>query len=135
MEIDRSRVTPQWLAGFFDGEGCVMSSSRANYFLITVSLSQKDVNILSAVQAIYGGTISDRGANSTAYGHCNVLRWCGKSAKRVLSDMLPYSIVKRDRIELALKAIDKIVGNNHGNPEDRAIECLKIRELNKAVPN
>lgn len=146
LGIDRSRITPQWLAGFFDGEGSVYagntllkSARRGKNYSIIISVAQKDINVLSAIQAVYGGTISDRGGNCSAYGRCYVLRWCGNYAKRVLLDILPYSIVKRERIQLAIYALDKM-GNGARNNSDRDGTYLRIRELNKlgseaGIPN
>jgi hypothetical protein len=44
-----------WLSGFFEGDGYVNLNSLT--YQITLSISQKQINILENIQQIYGGNI------------------------------------------------------------------------------
>ncbi len=106
-----------WLAGFFDGEGCITSSLQyvnGKYITnprisIQLTITQKDASILASIREVYGGSISVKG-NGVSH-----LRITGKyPMKKILDDMLPYSICKRPQIELALLFIETIRDENLG---------------------
>lgn len=44
------RITPQWLAGFFDGEGSVACYRGVKGWKMKVTLTQKDEGLLSAIR-------------------------------------------------------------------------------------
>lgn len=49
------RLSPEWLAGFFDGEGCVRSKyTSGGYLQVRCSISQKDREILETIQQQLG---------------------------------------------------------------------------------
>jgi hypothetical protein len=106
-----------WLAGFFDGEGCITSSSvyqKGKYEIfprvyIQISITQKDRNILEKIQNEYGGTIHKDNKN------CFHLRITGKkNMKNILLSIYPYSICKKEQIELALEFIETMREENLG---------------------
>ena len=113
-------MTDEWLAGFFDGEGCI---SGRSYFsptkyiqhprvYIQISLTQKDLGILKQVQAKYGGIIYEKKSGKSCYH----LRWLGKKEmERILRILAPYCVCKRDQIILALKFIETIREENLGS--------------------
>lgn len=48
------RITPEWLAGFFDGEGSVSAELAYNkYATVTITLTQKDPKILALIMLKY----------------------------------------------------------------------------------
>ena len=96
---------PMWLAGFFDGEGCVSLSfyNTRNNYQLEVRIAQKDCTVLHLIQIFYGGKVVASGV----YNH--QLRWNGMSAKTFLETIKPYSIIKRNQIEAALQYIDTLV--------------------------
>jgi len=111
-------MTDEWLAGFFDGEGCI---SGRLYFCptkyvhhprvyIQISITQKDRKILEMIQVKYGGTITDKKRG------CSHIRWLGKQdMKRILQTISPYSVCKRDQILIALRFIETIRDENLGS--------------------
>lgn len=110
-------ITDSYIAGFFDGEGCISSTSqyiKGKYEMfprvsIQITITQKDKYILELVQNIYGGEISEKGSG------CHVLRIVGKgNMKRFLTAIYPYSICKKEQIELALSFIETIREENLG---------------------
>ncbi len=93
-----------YLAGFFDGEGCVGIYPHRNartgkhYYELSLNVTQKDRTILNFFQAHYGGYI--------IYNHKqNVHKWTTDvpSAVIFLNDILPFLIVKSAQVKLALE--------------------------------
>jgi len=90
-----------YLAGFFDGEGCV-SGFKRGYPRITIT--QKDPRPLMWIQSLCGGTL-DQAQRSGCFGG-GVYRWrlfAGKSVALFIEGVLPYTIVKRDDLRKALE--------------------------------
>jgi hypothetical protein len=101
-----------WVAGFFDGEGCVIveyskspESNRGWRTSLHATLTQTSLPCLELVQSRLGGTIkvSD---NRTA----DTRRWAvqytwsvrNHNAIEFLKKIVPYAVVKKEQIELAL---------------------------------
>lgn len=84
-----------YLAGFFDGEGCVYLLPRGR--TIQVSLTQKKPQVLYLVQQEFGGkvTLHSRG--------CYRWRCNGRpESLKFLRAIRPYSIVKRYDVEVGI---------------------------------
>jgi hypothetical protein len=108
------RISVEWLAGFFDGEGSVsVQISYSAYATVSVTLTQKDAKILALVMLKYnaGNVKSYKGANGAT---CHRWRVRGKSAEQFLTEIAPYTIVKRRQIEKALELL-KFVGKTDLN--------------------
>lgn len=101
---------PRWLAGFFDGEGCICCTHKYDYryrnttYQIYVSITQKNTELLYALQDMYGGDIDKI-----------CVRWWGHSAKPLLELILPYVIIKHDQIIAALDFIETMSSKKHPN--------------------
>ncbi len=113
MEIPLNKA---WLAGFFDGEGCISSQLQwkpSKYIkhpriYIQVSISQKDRSILDQIQKEYGGIVR-------VCVNAHKLTIVGKDRmKHLLSDIAPYSICKRPQILFALEFLDTLREENLG---------------------
>lgn len=96
-----------YLAGFFDGEGCVgiyRSSSRGGFRLlvqITQNVSPSSIVLFQQVQQIWGGSISTSvSANGTEKLGYQV---GSDKAVKFLSDLLPYLREKREQAEVAIE--------------------------------
>lgn len=108
-----------WLAGFFDGEGCITTQSvkikgkydnfpRVNMQII---ITQKDRTVLDEIQKEFGGKVYSKGDGSK----CSNLKIVGKQKmKTFLLSIYPYSKCKKEQIELALKFIETIREENLG---------------------
>ena len=102
---------PIWMAGFFDGEGCVSirrsfdSRRLISNLNLLVSISQKDTTVLGLIVVAYGGKL-----NNCAGIH--EVRWHGKASKEFIETILPYSVVKRTQLEIALEFISTLVPYN-----------------------
>lgn len=108
------------LAGFFDGEGWVTITKTwvkhpkvwkkigrppgglAHYHILRLGVGNTNQQAVERFREVYGGDIQCRkgkGKNKD----CWVWRVSGERAYRVLTDFLPYLIVKRKQAEVALK--------------------------------
>ena len=95
-----ARLTPQWLAGFFDGEGWVSAYKANSSYQVTVGVGQADPRILSLVALRFGVGISER--STKGHIHYN-LRLHGKMALPFLHFIKDHVICKRRQVEAAIK--------------------------------
>jgi len=112
-------LSDSYIAGFFDGEGCITSQltyitgkyekyPRVN---VQISITQKDRKILEWIQERFLGTIHVHDRDNLCYH----LRITGKiNMGRFLRAIQPYSVVKKEQIELALELIDTLRDENLG---------------------
>lgn len=103
----------QWLAGFFDGEGCVhmrMDTRKRAVYSLQVMLTQNDESILREVQREFGGTV---------YKHSGrrCWRWRITSAPSLvfLEAIQPYVRIKKEQVDLAIQFIKTIRKDNLGS--------------------
>lgn len=99
-----------YVAGFFDGEGCIQiaktsSMSVSNHVVgglgLIVNVVNTNLEVIRSIQEKFGGTLipkSDRRRTRPAY----YLVFSGKNAAWFLHCLLPYLIVKRKQAEAAL---------------------------------
>ncbi len=118
-------LSDSYIAGFFDGEGCITSQlvwktgkyekhPRVN---VQVTITQKDRKILEGIQKKFGGTIQYKfgGPKYAKRNPCYHLRITGKETMgNFLRTIQPYSIVKREQIDLALEFIEGLRDENLG---------------------
>jgi hypothetical protein len=114
-----SELDPRWIAGFFDGEGCITAATQSGHRLPSLRVTQKKRWVLDLLRERYGGYVFIR--KSTGVYNIQFLRG---SAKRLLCDIAPYLVLKREQAELALRALEG------GSKEEREELCAKIQELN-----
>ena len=111
--FDRDDLLLAWIAGFFDGEGCVIvelsnmpQCLRGQRTSLHATLTQTSTDCLEIVKQRFGGNIkvSDvrkENARRWAVQYTWVVR--NENALKFLQEILPYSIVKKSQIELALQ--------------------------------
>jgi hypothetical protein len=98
-----------YLAGFFDGEGCVSISTRKEssrrprrYFKLRLQVSQtKNIEALMLFQRTFGGSVYQGAIRNPK--HATPWWWeiLNLAAWRALEQMRPYLINKRPHAELA----------------------------------
>lgn len=105
-------LTDEYIAGFFDGEGCVSIGTRGQ---CQVSITQKNPEVLYMIQEIHGGAV---GCKERKFNNCYAWRQVSKEGVgKFLESILPHSVVKRKEIELGLEAVSRLrSGNNGCNP-------------------
>ena len=96
-----------WLAGFFDGEGCVYISKKCTY--MQVCITQKNPESLYLIQQEFGGKVNKHG---TCY------RW--RSAHRevvlkLLTAIQPHCIVKASDVAIGIEYIKTVNENTWGH--------------------
>jgi len=120
-----------WLAGFFDGEGCITSAAQTikgkyeKYPRVSMQIliAQKDRVILEEIQKVYGGTIKIDNKK------CHHLRFVGKDTMgKFLGDIYPYSVCKKSQIKVAFKFLDTVREENLGcTPLSKEVHNLRSR--------
>lgn len=150
--FDSTRITPQWLAGFFDGEGSISGGftkqSRSDGFYhkvprLHVGLAQKNEPLLLEIRAIYGGSIRPQFTRGVI--SCYDLMWYGKGVLPLLRDIEPHVIVKREQVKLALRFMELVGSHGAQHPqtgtframpsewlEERSAIVVSLRDANRA---
>ncbi len=105
-----------YIAGFLDGEGAVglyRCNTRKRFsYRLEVQLMQVDKRPLDLVKKHYGGSLSVRRHDNPKWQDCWHWMSADKTAERLLRDIYPYLIVKKERAEIALRFRDLPCLNN-----------------------
>ena len=100
------RITPEWIAGFFDGEGSVSAYStrtrrgKGLYENIKIAMSQNDYSLMKAIQSRH----QEFHLRESPKNHWQLACW-GKKAEPFLRLIEPLCIRKHSQIVLALELI------------------------------
>ena len=96
-------ATIRYLAGFFDGDGCVLSNSKLCGCSLVISQSYKQAGVLLLFLDVFGGTVS-RLSDGVGLRR-PALRWRvhGSKAVHAAGLMAPHSITKRKQLLLAAR--------------------------------
>jgi len=104
MELDE-----KYIAGFFDGEGCIYASQRVdkkgyNSSTLKIQIAQCNLEVLELIQQKYGGSILEH-KNKMKANWRQAWVWQVPAHKAVafLESVLPYLVVKKEQAELALE--------------------------------
>lgn len=95
-------VTPQWAAGFFDGEGTVDIRVRRTHggkyirFEMRCQIAQRERHALDLIAAVYGGSVHFN-------GRCHAWVASSQVAVRFLRDIAPHLICKAAQADVALR--------------------------------
>jgi hypothetical protein len=117
-----------WAAGFFDGEGYIVSPKRnhngysSNY--IRIGINHVDPRPLQKFQQLLGGSLRE---DKTVYGNRKV-RWVWSiscnGAKEVLVKLRPYLINKDIVADIALQFLETISPNK----KQLSAEVIQFRQ-------
>lgn len=115
LEEALQNITPQYVAGFFDGEGCV-TVVRQHYNMpsLIVHLTQCDQHILTLIGIKFNRLPTKKTRRNPKHREAWCLAFAGKSALPFLEYVLPYVILKK---KLVLWGIEmaKLHGPSGGN--------------------
>lgn len=121
LDIARERITAQWLAGFFDGEGCItVTMSGVKNPRVMMSITQQDRNILNIIWEKFcepGTGCLFKPVRKKSRGNetdCWLLHFTGKSCKPILEAIQPYVILKRKLVEWGLEMVSLTATNGKG---------------------
>ena len=138
-----SRLTPQWLAGFFDGEGCVCIRRHGTGWILRVNLTQANHPLLMDVartfRASYGPYTKTRKTRMGKDSMCYEIGWANRDSLIYILDVLKdHVIAKREQVELAIEFLGTGVGSgNKFSAEDlykRYAIMDRMRAINHAGP-
>lgn len=105
-------IDPVWLAGFFDGDGCISisldKSPRSRHgksHCLVVTITQRWMTVLQWLQLTLGGSLVNLAHQRTPMGsrRCPILFLRRRQAVAFLRPVLPYLQVKRAQAILALE--------------------------------
>jgi len=110
MKTSPSSPSLPYIAGFFDGDGCVMICRRHNketskrmIYDLFLTFTNRNKRFLKCLQHILGaGAITRRIFKNTKWNTSYMLVLASKKAEAILKKLLPYLIIKRSRAELGL---------------------------------
>ncbi len=127
-----SEMFKAWVAAWLDGEGCIKiprvwdAKKKKQYHKVQVAFYQLDARPLLEIQKQYGGVLTP--TKDTGVYQLTIST---RMALRLIRDVLPYLIVKKDRADLVVefyKTIDnkaKIYGRT---PRDIETKREEIRQ-------
>lgn len=126
-----------YCAGLFDGEGCV----RLNYFKkynnafgLSIAISMTNKDVIQKLYENFGGTFRLHTRWKENYKDLWDWTLSGRNAKIFLANILPYSIVKKEEIlvalEYPLREKDKRYISDE-NKEKRVYIFNRLKELKK----
>jgi hypothetical protein len=99
-------ISPEYLAGFFDGEGCIgiTVSGKERQVKLRLILVNTDYEFLEEIQRQYGGSLSRRIQKKklTWKPFCS-LEWAHMAAADLIKIMLPHLRLKKQQANLALE--------------------------------
>lgn len=100
-------MTPEYLAGFFDGEGCINITvhGKIRQVVLRIYIANTNEAILREIQATFGGYVHIRAkANKCGWKPFGRIIWQGSTAtRRLLKITGPHLRLKRRQLELALE--------------------------------
>lgn len=128
-------MTPEYLAGFFDGEGSIgvySSKTYSGYYYLRVQLVQKDGalarTLLNECVALYGGGISYLNSPSRPSPGIN-WQLNGKKAANLLAVLLPFLVLKREQAIIAIA----YQAQKRGHRQNGAIVSEQLKAMKRPV--
>lgn len=102
-----------YLAGFFDGEGCISIArpEGSSYFLLRCSVANTDLRPLLVLKETFGGSVKGPYQRPRAKA---IFNWNIDAAKAeaFLVRILPFLIIKRERAEKGIAFRDLFKGQH-----------------------
>lgn len=95
-----NRITPEYVAGLFDGEGCVSSSlNNHGNVRLRVTITQKSPYILQLIGIKFPGTLQKHNGKSSWYS----LIWTGSMCVPILEYIKDHVVIKHALVENGIK--------------------------------
>lgn len=108
-----------YLAGYFDGEGCIHVGRMQGTFYLRIAVASGDRETVCLFGELLGGKV--KRAWTTKNGR-KVYRWLANNANalRCLRILLPYLLAKREQAVLVLESgWEACARFRHGLPQDQ----------------
>lgn len=130
-----------YIAGFFDGEGCITvsrrNSSGCRYSIICI-ITQKKREVLDLIKSYFGGYIVIQERNRRENDFICRLRFSPLASREFLEAIEPYLIVKKEQAQIAIeyhqsRMISKLNKNGyyHLSEDAKEYEANTVRILHK----
>jgi hypothetical protein len=136
--IDESKITPEWLAGFFDGEGCVCLQMSRNAMHLRINITQADEELLKAIEIKYGASYMYPKPRKNQDGQVYEVGWTGRNCKAIIEVLDGRVVKKQSQIDLALQFLATMVGQGNRLTDEQVSEReslrQQMRDLNHAGP-
>ena len=121
----------EYLAGFFDGEGCVSTEKRSGggrtrHVSVQVVQIVNFRHILEEYQRRWGGQIYSKGTHPKRR-RCLTWHTSGNGARKMLTALLPYLRVKRKQARLALHLLKLHARNVKRRPVSDKEQALRLK--------
>ena len=128
-ELNMTEQYKAYVAGFFDGEGCV--SAQAYYqkgkyeiyprITMQLNITQTSKEVLEYIQKEFGGRVGQHSRKNPRHKDCYRLVITGKkNMEYFILSVIDYSIVKKDELSLGLDFVKTLRDSNLG--------CLSLPE-------
>lgn len=111
-----------YVAGFFDGDGCI-SSSKNNILAISITQAKKGYSTLEFIKKHFGGCIykhSDATEKTQEQFSWKING--GENINKFIKKILPYTLLKKRELELGLEFPYKVITN---------LEIIAINKITK----
>lgn len=128
-------ISPQYAAGFFDGEGCINVTYCRGTPVIRTLVVNTNLEILEKFQETWQGSIHKNKKGKEHWKQAYTWKLSYVSAKRFLEDIYPFLEIKQKQAEAAFLFFESSPGRGKQRDEnareiaDKAIEAIKA--LNK----
>jgi hypothetical protein len=96
----------EYVAGFFDGEGCARETTRNAYML---QFTNTNLQVLEEIRKfVQAGNINElrRKANPRHLKCYNLLVYSRRHVVRIAKEMMPHLIVKKDKIQAIIAVLE-----------------------------
>lgn len=117
------RITPEYVAGFFDGEGCVSVVRHRGLPSLRVDLIQCDYNILHLIGLKFGREPNKKTVRNAKHRQGWSLSFCGKTALPFLEYLRPHVVLKRKLVEWGIE-MAKLHTGNGGNRRSKGFQAM-----------
>jgi hypothetical protein len=124
-----ARATPQWLAGFFDGEGCVSvrQPHPGDPPTVRVTIAQAEPKVMAVIAFKFSLRIIENVVKGRRYFGVSV---CGRSALPFLNTIKDFVVCKRRQVEAAIELLNLV---SRDTKEIKEETLLKRQELAKII--
>ena len=113
---DATEVEKAYIAGIFDGEGCIEPPRGRFHSVTCATVNNTDVDLVNFLQEIYGGTVRLYGPRMHPQARPGRMckprfrwgLWKREHLVRFLNEILPYLRIKRKHVLTALKLCELV---------------------------
>lgn len=99
-------VSPEYFAGLFDGEGCVILGLHKTSITRHLTVGNIDLALIEELKDTFGGNVYSYPAKKEQWRDVHYWRVSGDAARDVALQILPHARIKREQLELFVRSFD-----------------------------